>query len=111
MSEKPQTARSYRGNLVDDNAIISINLKWLAQGAILVGSLVYSYWRIETRIINLEESLAEADTQIEELVSKHIKDEEERYKTMQETVAFYEKELKLSDININPMSWGKRNNK
>tara|TARA_R100000781_G_scaffold109099_1_gene73886 strand:+ start:2175 stop:2495 length:321 start_codon:yes stop_codon:yes gene_type:complete len=103
MNEKPQTARSYRGNLVDDNAIISINLKWLAQGAILVGSLVYSYWRIETRIINLEESLAEADTQIEELVSKHIEDEEQRYKTMQEQVSFYEKEF-----NINPLSWGKR---
>jgi hypothetical protein len=29
MSGKPETARSYRGAVVDDNAIISINIKWL----------------------------------------------------------------------------------
>ena len=52
--EKPQTARSYRSNIIDDNAVISINLKWLGQIAILLGGIVYGYWRMETRIINLE---------------------------------------------------------
>jgi len=103
MSDKPQTARSYRASVLDDNAIVSINLKWLAQIMVLVGGLVYSYWRIETRIYSLEQNIAEADTQIEELVSKHIEDEEQRYKEMQEQVLFYEKEF-----NINPLSWGKK---
>ena len=106
MSDNPQTARSYRASVLDDNAIVSINLKWLAQIMVLIGGLVYSYWRIETRIIHLEESLADADVQIKELVSKHIEDEEERYRAMQETVNFYEKEF-----NINPLSWGKKRGK
>ena len=34
--DKPQTARSYRATVLDDNAVVSINLKWLAQiGAVL----------------------------------------------------------------------------
>ena len=31
MNEKHKTARSYRTNVIDDNAVISINLKWMAQ--------------------------------------------------------------------------------
>ena len=50
MSEKPDTARSYRGTVVDDNAIVSINLKWLGQLLILVAMLVYGYWRVESRL-------------------------------------------------------------
>ena len=47
---KPETARSYKGTVVDDNAIVSINLKWLGQLLVLVGMLVYGYWRIESRL-------------------------------------------------------------
>ncbi len=106
MSAKPDTARSYRTTILDDNAIVSINLKWLGQIAVLIGMLVYGYWQIESRIRNLEESISEADTQIEELVSKHIQDEETRYKEMEQQLKFYEKEF-----NINPLSWGKRKKK
>jgi len=106
VSAKPDTARSYRTTILDDNAIVSINLKWLGQIAVLIGMLVYGYWQIESRIRNLEESISEADTQIEELVSKHIQDEETRYKEMEQQLKFYEKEF-----NINPLSWGKRKKK
>ena len=54
---KHETARSYKGTVVDDNAIVSINLKWLGQLLVLVGMLVYGYWRIESRLGNLEESI------------------------------------------------------
>ena len=57
MSEKPKTARSYRGTMVSDNAIISINVKWLGQMLVLVAGLVYGYYRIETRIGNLEQEI------------------------------------------------------
>ena len=105
MSEKPDTARSYKGAVVDDNAIISINLKWLAQGAVLIGGLVYGYYRIESRIQTLEDQVATADSQIGDLLGKHIVEERSQREELAEKVAFYEKELKL---NLNPMSWGKK---
>ena len=39
MNEKPKTARSYRTNVIDDNAVISINLKWMAQIIVLCSEL------------------------------------------------------------------------
>ena len=57
VGEKPDTARSYRATVLDDNAIVSINLKWLGQIAVLIGMLVYGYWQIETRIAKLEDNV------------------------------------------------------
>ena len=103
MSGKPDTARSYRATVLDDNAIVSINLKWLAQGCVLVAILVYGYWQVESRIKSLEDKVATADKQIENLLSKHIVEERMEREELAEKVAFYEKEL-----NLNPISWGKR---
>ena len=69
MSGKPETARSYRGAVVDDNAVVSINLKWLGQLLVLVGMLVYGYWRIESRLGQLEDEMLSADVKIENLLS------------------------------------------
>jgi|TARA_R100000781_G_C3993381_1_gene97733 uncharacterized coiled-coil protein SlyX len=108
MSEanKPKTARSYRGTLVSDNAIISINIKWLGQMLILVASLVYGYYRIETRITNLERGIILANEEIESLVSKHIADEEIKITKMQEQLKWYE-----SELNLNPLSWKRKKRK
>ena len=106
MSEKPDTARSYRTTILDDNAIVSINLKWLGQGLVLVAILVYGYWQIESRIKDLEIKVATADEQIGDLLSKHIVDERVEREELAEKVAFYEKEL-----NLNPFSWGKKKKK
>ena len=106
MSEKPNTARSYRTAILDDNAIVSINLKWLAQGCVLVAFLVYGYWQIESRIQALENKVASADEQIGDLLSKHIVEERSERQELAEKVAFYEKEL-----NLNPLSWGKKKRK
>ena len=106
MSEKPNTARSYRATVLDDNAIVSINLKWLAQGCVLVAVLVYGYWQIESRIKALENKVATADEQIGNLLSKHIVEERSERQELAEKVAFYEKEL-----NLNPFSWGKKKRK
>ena len=106
MSEKPDTARSYRATVLDDNAIVSINLKWLAQIGVLIAMLVYGYWQIETRIKNLEDKVVIADEQIGSLLDKHILEERVEREELAEKVAFYEKEF-----NINPLSWGKRKKK
>ena len=106
MSGKPDTARSYRTTILDDNAIVSINLKWLAQGCVLVAVLVYGYWQIENRIKSLEDKVANADEQIGNLLNKHIVEERAQREELAEKVAFYEKEL-----NLNPFSWGKKKRK
>ena len=103
MGEKPDTARSYRTAILDDNAIVSINLKWLGQICVLIGILVYGYWQIETRIKNLEDSIVVANEQIGDLLSKHILEERAERQELADKVAFYEKEF-----NINPLSWGKK---
>ena len=103
VGEKPDTARSYRTAILDDNAIVSINLKWLGQICVLIGILVYGYWQIETRIKNLENSIVIANEQIGDLLSKHIMEERAERQELADKVAFYEKEF-----NINPLSWGKK---
>ena len=106
VSEKPDTARSYRATVLDDNAIVSINLKWLGQIAVLIGMLVYGYWQIEDRIRRLENSVTTQTEQIGSLLDKHIVEERVEREELAEKVAFYEKEF-----NINPLSWGKRKKK
>ena len=91
LSEKHETARSYRTAIIDDNAVVSLNLKWLGQIIILVGMLVYGYWRIETRIRDLESNFEEANIKIQELVEKHIVDEQARYEEMEEELKWYQK--------------------
>jgi len=86
---------------VDDNAVVSINLKWFGQILILVGTLVYGYYRIETRLGILETNFANADERIGSLLDKHIVEERAEREELAEKVAWYEK-------NINPLSWGKR---
>tara|TARA_R100000908_G_scaffold25939_1_gene11920 strand:- start:3393 stop:3725 length:333 start_codon:yes stop_codon:yes gene_type:complete len=100
---KPKTARSYRGTILNDNAIVSINLKWAFQVLALVAGLVYSYLQIENRIGELERRVELADTNIEDLVSKHIEEEDKKITQMQEQLEWYQQEL-----NLNPLSWGKK---
>ena len=106
MSGKPETARSYRGTVVDDNAVVSINLKWLGQLLVLAGMLVYGYWRVESRLGGLENKMVAANEQIGSLLDKHIVEERAEREELAEKVNFYEKEF-----NINPLSWGKRKKK
>mgnify|MGYP001418478794 CR=1 FL=1 len=103
---KPKTARSYRASVVGDNTVVSINLKWAGQVLILVAGLVYSYLQIENRIAELERRVQLADTEIEELVSKHIAEEQAKIAKMEQEIEWYSKEL-----NLNPLSWGKKKRK
>ena len=98
---KPDTARSYRTSIIDDNAVISLNIKWLGQIIVFAGMLVYGYWNILNRIEKLETGMDQSDGQIEELVSKHIQDEQIRYEKMEEELKWYQK-------NINPLSWKRK---
>jgi len=101
-----KTARSYRGALVDDNMVVSLNIKWMVQLCVLVGAIVYGYYRIESRLGKLESDLVKADSTIRSLLDKHSMEEERRREELENRISFYEKEL-----NLNPFSWGKKKRK
>ena len=103
---KPKTARSYRASVVGDNTIISLNIKWLIQVLVAVAAVVYGYLQIENRIGELERGMGFANEEIADLVSKHIEEEDARYLEMEKQLQWYQKEL-----NLNPLSWGKRKKK
>ena len=110
MNDKPKTARSYRGSIIDDNAVISLNIKWLGQIIFLAGCIVYGYWRIESRLGALEDKVTFADEQIRDLVDKHIVAERlereelsKQAQDLQDQIKWYEK-----NISVNPLSWRKK---
>ena len=92
MSET-KTARSYRGTILDDNAIISINLRWLFQVLVLVGGLVYSYIQIVQRVTDLEREFGAINDRVVALESKHDAE-------MKEIEAWYKKSLDINHLNI-----------
>ena len=61
---------------------------------------------ITNRIADLERRMELANLNIEDLVSKHIKEEEVKIAQMQEQLEWYQQEL-----NLNPLSWGKKRKK
>ena len=103
---KPKTARSYRASVVGDNTVISLNIKWLLQVLVAVAGVVYGYLQIENRIGELERGMDFANEEIADLVAKHIEEEDARYLEMEKQLQWYQKEL-----NLNPLSWGKRKKK
>jgi len=100
----PQTARSFKSGLVDDNLSFHINIKWLLQICTAIAFVVYGYVQIENRITDLESRMGLANTQIEELISKHIIEENAKMAELEEQLKWYQKEL-----NLNPLSkWRKK---
>ena len=71
---------------------------------------IWYYSNFENKVNNIEEKLDSAMITIEELVSKHIEEEDRRYEKaqvamdkMQEEIKWYQK-----NISINPLSWKKK---
>ena len=105
MSEE-KTYRSVGMAKIDDNFRISLNIKWLTQIIVGVGFIIMGYLRIENRIKSLEQSMESANTEISNLIDKHIEEEEVKITQMQEQLEWYQQEL-----NLNPLSWGKKKRK
>ena len=106
MGGSPKTARSYNSTIIDDNAVISLNLKWMGQILVFAGVLGWSGYKLLDRLESLEEQMVLADKQITNLLDRHMLEEEGKRAELEEKVNFYEKEF-----NINPLSWGKRKKK
>jgi len=88
---------------IDDNFRISLNIKWLGQIIFGVTLIVLGYLRIENRIAELERRVELSDTNIEDLVNKHMVKEQKERVEMEERISFFEREL-----NLNPFSWKRK---
>jgi hypothetical protein len=69
----------------------------------VVGSMIFGYIEFTKELDLLRMEMDDANTKIEELVDKHIEDEESRYLEMEEQIKWYQKEF-----NLNPLSWKKK---
>ena len=103
MKDENGGARSYKGQVIGDNMSIQINFKWLVQIIIVTAIAVYSFWRLEGRIQELERNMVLAMEEIE----LH---DEERKLAEEQHIQDMESLLK-TELNINPLSWkwGKNN--
>ena len=109
MADEKKGARSYKSEVIGDSMAITINFKWLLQLIVFVSMVVWAFWRMESRIAELERNMVVAleeielhETERQVAEENHIQQLEAQ---MQEQTVWIEQEL---GINLNPFSWGKK---
>ena len=103
MPDDSKGARSYKGQVIGDSMSITINFKWLLQIIAATAIVVYAFWRLESRIQELERNMQLALDEIELHEIERRTAEEKHIAEMEERMQWYETEL-----NLNPFSWGKK---
>tara|TARA_R110002012_G_scaffold299583_1_gene498780 strand:+ start:3761 stop:4078 length:318 start_codon:yes stop_codon:yes gene_type:complete len=96
-------ARSYKGEVIGDSMAITINFKWLLQILAATAIVVYSFWKLESRIQTLERNMDVALEEIELHEAERKAAEAAHVNEMEERMLWYE-----SELNLNPFSWGKK---
>ena len=96
-------ARSYKGQVIGDSMSLTINFKWLLQIIAATAIVVYAFWRMESRIQELERNMVIALEEIELHEQERQVAEEKHIADMEERMNWYE-----SELNLNPFSWGKK---
>ena len=96
-------ARSYKGEGIGDSMAITINFKWLLQIIVFTGMIVYSFWKYESRLQELERNMDIALEQVVIFEEERAKREAAHIKQLEEQMLWYE-----SELNLNPFSWGKK---
>ena len=99
-------ARSYKGEIINDSMAITINFKWLLQIIAGTAIVVYSFWKIEGRIQELERNMVLALEEIKFHEQERKQAEKAHVAEMEERMLWYE-----SELNLNPFSWGKKREK
>ena len=92
---KSNLARSYKVDRIDDNFSVHLNIKWLIQLLVLTGTLVYSYFSVETQLRNTTRELELLSERVTKLEAKHEAEIEDIQK-------WYKQSLEL-----NPLKWGR----
>ena len=101
MNNEEKTYRSANARVIQDNAIISINLHWIRNifvACICLGGIIFKY---EQRLRLAEESIRDIGKRVDELAAIHDAE-------MKEIEAWYKKSL---EIDLNPLNILKRKNK
>ena len=106
MADDKKGARSYKGEVIGDSMAITINFKWLLQIIAATAIVVYSFWKIEGRIQELERNMVLALEEIELHEAERKQSEQAHVDQMEERMLWYE-----SELNLNPFSWGKKKGK
>ena len=76
---------------------------------VAISALIYGWFQVESRIADLEKNMDIANSEIADLVARHIAEEQTRYVEMEETLKWYESELvKVGGVSLNPLNWGKK---
>ena len=65
MADDIKGARSYKSEVIGDSMAITINFKWLLQIIAATAVVVYFFWRMESRIVDLERNMIVALEEIE----------------------------------------------
>ena len=89
-----------------DSMAITINFKWLLQIIAGTAIVVYAFWQLEGRIKELERNMDIALTEIDLHEQERLAEQQAHIETMEDRMSWYEKEL-----NLNPLSWGKKKRK
>ena len=103
MADEKKGARSYKSEVIADSMAITINFKWLLQIIAATAIVVYSFWRLEGRIQELERNMIVALEEIELHEQEREQSEQAHVQQMEERMLWYE-----SELNLNPFSWGKK---
>ena len=103
MANEKKGARSYKSEVIGDSMAITINFKWLLQIIAATAIAVYSFWRLEGRIQELERNMIVALEEIELHEQERKQSEDAHVAQMEERMLWYE-----SELNLNPFSWGKK---
>ena len=103
MADDKKGARSYKSEVIGDSMAITINFKWLLQLIVFVGMVVWAFWRMESRIQDLERNMVLALEEIELHEAERKQAEMAHVEQMEERMLCYE-----SELNLNPFSWGKK---
>ena len=105
MADKKDGARSFKSEVIGgDSFSVTLNFKWLLQIIAATAIVVYSFWRLEGRIQELERNMVVALQEIELHDQERQAAEASHIQDMQEQMDWYQTEL-----NLNPFSWGKKN--
>ena len=106
MADDKKGARSYKGEVIGDSMAITINFKWLLQIIAGTAIVVYAFWKLESRIQELERYMILALEEIELHDLERQAAEAAHVEEMEERMEWYE-----SELNLNPFSWGKKKKK
>ena len=104
MADEPKGgARSFKSEVIGgDSFSVTLNFKWLLQIIAGTAIVVYAFWRMESRIVDMERIMVLALEEIELHDAERKQAEQEHIREMQEQMDWYQTEL-----NLNPFSWGK----